>query len=377
MTEPYKRFRNFVAEVLEHEGALVEPIEPDGLEILLSSQLQETLRANEMMRFGFANELPNGAERLSLESDWLERLGNVLDGRGRNVRFILNVPSYPLTDPERILERGLTLQNAVYRFKNSQTAWTRYAIFLFRYTAISDEKRDGIIPLGVNLATGSTIDASVYELVGAVIGKEYESQKHLTPDAQLPNDWDKKRLKKLISRGLPPRVQSHLAQFLKGTQRRIERDLARLYEYYNSLRNEAWERMQKNAKDSAREQLRLDAAARDYESKVVDLKQKYALNVEVELSQTIELIMPVQRISLIIKRRKAERRIAIDWNPIVRKLEPPMCEWDFSSNTIRVVCDDALHISVPEAHAPCHQCQKDFCRVCNPTRCPKCHTDIP
>jgi hypothetical protein len=372
MSEPYRKFRNFVAQILEHEGALVEPIEPEGLEVLLPLQLQETLRAKEMMRFGFSNELPRGAERLSLESDWLERFGNVLDKRGRDVRFILDVPSYSLTDPERIIERGLTLQNAVYRLSKTQTAWTRYAVFLFHYTAISDEKREGIVPLCINLATKSTIDIFVQDFVAAIINEESKPEKFVPPDTKLPDDWDEKRLKKFVSRALPSRVQSHLTQFLQGTQRRIGRDLARLYDYYSSLRNEAWTRMQKGVKDSAREQLRIEAAARDYESKVVDLKQKYALNVEVELNQKFELIMPVQRIYLLVKRRKAERKIALDWNPLARKLEPPMCEWSFSPTTIRVVCDDALHITIPEAQAPCRECGKEFCRLCNSTKCPKC-----
>jgi hypothetical protein len=37
-------------------------------------------------------------------------------------------------------------------------AWTRYLIFDFRFAALSDEKRDGILRLGVNLATGALFD---------------------------------------------------------------------------------------------------------------------------------------------------------------------------------------------------------------------------
>jgi superfamily II DNA/RNA helicase len=29
-------------------------------------------------------------------------------------------------------------------------------------------------------------------------------------------------------------------------------------------------------------------------------------------------------------------------------------------------------ITIPEAQAPCRECGKEFCRLCNPTKCPKC-----
>ena len=37
--------------------------------------------------------------------------------------------------------------------------------------------------------------------------------------------------------------------------------------------------------------------------------------------------MPVQRFAVQIRRRKAERMIHLDWNPLARRLEPPACEF--------------------------------------------------
>ena len=123
---------------------------------------------------------------------------------------------------------------------------------------------------------------------------------------------------------------------------------------------------------AARERLRLEATAREYQAKVADLRQKYDLRVTVELSQTLELLSPVQRIELLVKRRKGERRVALDWNPLARRLDPPPCEWSYAADTARVVCDDALHLVSPAGHAPCAHCGKSYCRACRPLRCPKC-----
>ena len=84
------------------------------------------------------------------------------------------------------------------------------------------------------------------------------------------------------------------------------------------------------------------------------------------------LTSPVQRLELTIKRRKGERRVALDWHPLVRRLDPPPCEWSSTAEITRVVCDDALHLVSPAGHAPCAQCGKSYCRACQPRRCPKC-----
>ncbi len=372
MNDSSNRFRNFAARLLEHEGALVEPVEPQGLEAMLPGNLQQALRASEFLRLGFAAELPAGAERASLESDWLERFGRLLDERGRRLKFAASATVPPLGHVERMVEHNVVLQNAVYRLSQVEQAWTRYLIFIFRYTAISDEKRDGIIRFGFNLINGSAIDPMVDQLLAATLD-EGASETVTKPSAsQLPADWTAEKLKRTVRRAMPVRVRAHLGQFVNGMQRRLDRDLERVHEYFSGLREESWRKLKKQKGDAARERLRIEAAEREYQAKVADLKQKYDLRVNVELVQTLELISQVQRVTLVIKRRKGERKLALDWNPIARQLDPPPCEWSFIAEGPRVVCDDQLHIVSPAGHEPCPQCGREYCRVCSPRRCPKC-----
>src|SRR5262249_58214967 len=87
MTYSSNRFRNFATRLLEHEGALVEPVEPQGLEAMLPESLRRAIGAPEFLRLGFAGELPAGAERASLESDWLRKYGRLLCQSGRAFIF--------------------------------------------------------------------------------------------------------------------------------------------------------------------------------------------------------------------------------------------------------------------------------------------------
>jgi len=372
MTESSDRFRHFAGRLLEYGGALVERIEPEGLEAMLPDSLQQKLRAPEFLRLGFAAELPAGAERVSLESDWLEKFERLLDADGRRLRFAVNAELLPSSSIERSVERAVELQNAVYRLSKIEPAWTRYLILIFRYTAISDEKREGVIKLGFNLAQGSAIDPFVDQLLRAALDEQTTEAVTKPAMAQLPADWTAERLKTAAPRALPGRVRAHLGQFVNGMQRRLDRDLERVHEYYEGLRQEALRKLKKQNVDSARERLRLEAAAREHQAKVADLKQKYDLRISVELSQTLEIISPVQRATLLIKRRKGERNLPLDWNPAARRLEPLPCEWSYAAEGPRVVCDDALHLVTPEGHAHCRKCGRGFCRACSPRRCPKC-----
>jgi predicted RNA-binding Zn-ribbon protein involved in translation (DUF1610 family) len=94
--------------------------------------------------------------------------------------------------------------------------------------------------------------------------------------------------------------------------------------------------------------------------------------VTLEWVQTLELVMPVQRFAVLIKRRKGERLLTLDWNPLARRLEQAPCEYSYTWERPREVCDEALHLLSPAAHGPCPQCGRVYCRVCHPGKCPKC-----
>jgi hypothetical protein len=375
MSQSSSSFRDFAAHLLDYEGALVERIEPEGLEVLAPAPLARDLRIPELARFGFAAELPSNAERVGLESDWLERFGHLLGERGQTARVTFPVALPGQINAERIVEHAVSLQNAVYRVTSVAPAWTRYLIMLFRVTAFSDEKRDGIIKLGFNLANGSTIDSFVDGLVSSAI-ETADTRDTPPPLSELPPGWTQTQLQSRVARALPERIDAQLAPFLNGMQRRLDRDLRRVHDYFTDLRGESLQRMQKHLAveaEAARERSRLEAIGREYHAKVIDLQQKYALRVDVAWTQTLEVVMPVHRIAILNKRRKGERKLALDWNPLARKLDIPLCEYSYTRSTPRMVCDERLHLTSPVAQAPCAGCLKPYCRVCHPRQCPKCH----
>jgi hypothetical protein len=375
--------RDFVADMLESEGAAIEPIEPDGLEVLASERLRAAMGWPEFARLGFAATLPVGAIPIGLEGDWLDRFGALLGERGRFAERQLVVAGNIVapSDPQRLLDRALDLPNAVCRLHDAKPTWTRCLLFAFRYTAISDEKREGLVWLGFNQGTGAVIDGDFLRrlrthLAGVVDWQVPE------PDTRRAAGvaWDAATVTARIERLVEHHVRLDLEPFLNTMRRRLDRDRGRIHAYHDDLRRTAQVKLaalasasgEKAEADRKRETLRIAAIEREYAAKLDDLRHNYDLRVTVDWVQGLTLFAPVHRYDVLIKRRKGQRTMRIDWHPAIRMIEPPPSDWGLGVGRVRLVCDDHLHLTDPSGQAPCPSCGKAWCRACHSAACPRC-----
>ncbi len=215
------------------------------------------------------------------------------------------------------------------------------------------------------------------------------SRLELEPAWETPGDavraaagpgWDAASLTARVKPLLDAQVRAELVPFLTAMRRRLERDRNRIHAYHDDLRRAALRKLailegatgEKAEADRKRETMRAAPIEREYHAKLDDLRNNYALRVSVEWVQTLELYMPVQRLEVIIRRRKGERLIHLDWHPLLRSAEPPLCEWGTGASQTRLVCDEKLHLVEPEGLAPCPTCGKVWCRACHLDGCPHC-----
>jgi hypothetical protein len=369
--------RDFVADVLDSEGALVEPIEPDGLEVLSPPPLRAAMQWPELTRLGFGADLPAGATAVGLDGDWLERFGALLGARGSwSARMLAPRPAPPLGDPERLVERALDLPNAIWRLVAVTPAWTRCLLLAFRYTAVSDEQREGIVWLGLNQTTGGGLSEITPKLRVALADESDWLAPTLEARRTAGAGVDPASLTARVRPLLDQAVRREIDLFLRAMRRRLDRDGTRVHRYHDDLRAVALKKLRaagaKGETDRRRETLRVAAIEREYAAKLDDLKRNYALAVTTRFVQGLELIAPVQRFDVLIRRRKGERRIALDWHSPVRAMDAPPSDAGPCLGRTRLVCDDALHLTDPPAQGPCAGCGKAFCRACHPAQCPRC-----
>jgi hypothetical protein len=372
--------RDFVADLLERKGAAVEALDPDGLEVLAPAPLQKAMGWPELARLGFGTERTHSAIPIGLEGDWLDRFGALLGDEGRwNEREMRPAVAVPApSDPERVLDRALDLPNAVWRFQGMTATWTRCLMLAFRYTAVSDEKREGLIWLGFNLGTGAVVSDILARLRPALAQMpDWQAPDPATTLAAGPG-WSAATLAARVRPLLDQQVRDSMEAFLRAMRRRLERDRNRVHAYHDDLRSSSLKRLaalvraEGDRADRRRETLRVEAIEREYRAKLDDLRHNYALRVTVEWVQALDLYMPVQRFDVLIRRRKSERVVRLDWHPLVKTAERPLCEAGLGLDRVRLVCDDKLHLTEPAGQAPCPSCGKPFCRACSPAACPRC-----
>lgn len=374
--------RDFVSEVLELEGSAVDAVEPDGLEVLAPEPLCTAMGWPELVRLGFGAELSAGATAIGFEGDWLDRFGALLGDRGRWAERQFVLPGQPprISDPERLIDHAIDFPNAVWRLQEVSAAWTRCLLLAFRYTAVSDEKREGLFWLGFNQGTGAVIDDFTPRL-RALLAANAEWQ---VPDPEVRRaagpGWDAPALDARVPPLLKHRVRFEVEPFLRTMRRRLDRDRNRIHEYHNDLHLVAQKKLaalagsagEKADNDRKREKLRIAAIEREYAAKLGDLRHNYALRVSVEWVQGLELFVPVQRFEVLVKRRKGEKTMRLDWHPAVRLMEPAPSDWGLGIGRSRLVCDDQLHITDPAGQSPCPSCGRAWCRACRPTACRRC-----
>jgi len=374
--------RDFVSEVLEMEGSAVEAVEPDGLEVLAPGPLRTAMGWPELVRLGFGAELPAGATAVGFEGDWLDRFGALLGDRGRwaERQFVLPGPPPRIHDPARLLDHAIEFPNAVWRLQEVSAAWTRCLLLAFRYTAVSDEKREGLVWLAFNQGTGAVIDAFAPRL-RSLLAADAEWQ---VPDPEVRRAagpaWDASGLDGRAKPLIKHSVRNEVEPFLRTMRRRLDRDRNRIHQYHSDLHLLAQKKLaalagsagEKAENDRKREMLRVAAIEREYAAKLGDLRHNYALRVSVEWVQGLELFVPVQRFQVLVKRRKGEKLMRLDWHPSVRLMEPPPSDWGLGIGRSRLVCDDQLHITDPAGQSPCPSYGRAWCRACHPTACPRC-----
>ncbi|MFH1574427.1 MAG: hypothetical protein ABIG68_10610 [Acidobacteriota bacterium] len=371
--------RDILARTLAAQGALVEPIDPDGLEICAPAHLQEALPLPEWSRVGFGPILPDQAIRISFESEWAQRLIGLLGERGTHVTFELPPAEAPAAfgDLERELARAFILDNATYRLREMVPARSCYLLLVFHVTSTSDDKREDILHLCINESNGAVANHLTEALVAGLRGGAFSAG----PDpiqAELPLAFTGSRARELSERLLPTLIRSRLAPFLAGMERRMSRDLDRLHVYYSALYSEEAarieDRMRKGGDAAALEgeQMRLQAVEREYDAKVADLDRKYSMNVEVRLTQAVRAHLPVFRADIALLRRKGIRKLHLDWAALAKGFELLPCEACGSTPKTYSVCDDKLHCLCPPCLSACPACAKQFCRACHPEKCPRC-----
>ena len=376
--------RDFVADMLESEGAAIEPVEPDGLEVLAPEPAARRPWAGRNLRGSdLAPRCPRGRSRSDSKAT----------GSTASVPFWASVAASP--------SGSSSLPTMSRRRAIRSACSTARSICPTQSGACMTPNRRGHAASCLRSATPPSPTKSARDWSGSASTRVRARSWTTTfcggsarclasvVDWQVP-DPDTRRaagvawVAATVTARVEPLVEHHvrldLEPFLNAMRRRLDRDRGRVHAYHDDLRRTAQLKLaalgsasgEKAEADRKRETLRIAAIEREYAAKLDDLRHNYDLRVTVDWVQGLTLFAPVHRYDVLIKRRKGERTMRIDWHPAIRMIEPPPSDWGLGIGRARLVCDDHLHLTDPSGQAPCPSCGKAWCRACHSAACPRC-----
>lgn len=356
-----------IERILTLSGGLVEPTGDGALEVIAPTALAGALKLPEHVTI-YTDPLtaPQGGLVLSYTPELLEQLSAVLDHRGLLAQCILQGLYLKSSGVRVAAEGAFTVLNGIGSVDDYHEEMIPYVVCHFHYTALSDERTEGIVSSAINEFSGGTAtDLSMVLLSQLSTARPGGLSAHGKPFAQVY---------RVACRSAQERVEYELAPFRRSLSRRLERDVSRVRDYYEVLVTEIERKIdRKSLKGSEKdaEEERIRAIRVELSRKALDVQERYAMEVKVCFINAVRIYVPALVVQYSVQRRRSARSIPLIWSPLRKDFEDIICEGCEKGVRSFFLCDEHLHV-VCAGCFRCLQCGKTSCQACHRTRCPKC-----
>ena len=368
---------DFTRRLLSREGALIERDDQD-LVAVMPAALAAVLEAAEYQRIAFDPRVAApGALVVDYGSPILDRFEALVEGLGRAaVAPALRLPLKPI-DAEAALSAAVTVTNGIVRDCRAESGHAQYVGFFVEHELLADERVSGLTDLWVNTTMGSV--PRFADVLRTLLAEDQDRWPDAGADREGAADIAVAIASAWSHGAVAARraVEDRLREAIDSLRRRRDRDFVRLREYYQAIDGEIRRRASRalaKGDDTAvkAEATRLEATARAYQGRVVDLVDRYRARVRIRPLAALVLTSPVHVLTARLHRRSASRPVTVAWNPIDRAVEPPCCEACGVGAPVVTLCDERVHLLCSTCARACETCGRFYCRACH-ARCPRQH----
>jgi len=396
-----RRLPEVTSAILTSCGAVMEEKDGDRIEFLATKELSEKLNIPE---YGTLEFTPNASGEKSItasyDSDFFKSIEGLFTVKGRTIAVTYPTHKYHVEKLTKTVAKKMPFSNATFRFKNTENKTIRYTLFCFKYIAISDERKEGMLSLILNEVNNSIM----------ISGKDIDEILEKLKESDIKSEKLEKSIELLQSACSAAAMitKEKLSDFIKSLERRLNLDIKKGHEYYEILKEETRKAIEKKVVSDGlssveakniRRQLekdsetnvenikkirakdingvnklldKLEAIDGEQKWKIHDLTSKYALSIQIDPISIINIETKSTIFWINIKRRLLTREFPLTYNPITRKIDPLPCESCFYPSGTYYVCDKKLHIVCSNCFKKCPHCEKYYCKACYKNKCPKC-----
>ncbi len=344
-----KALIQFAYRFLENQGAVLQRND-NGFEVLMPRELSEVLGTGEHIDI-CGQDLPKeGAYSINYGSLLLERMVSRACRDITVLAYRFEVDYLKKEGFERLINENFIFSNSAGKIENQAEIRASYIFLTCRYTAQSDEQKQGLVNLVFNMETG----AGIPEMAGLI----FASGKNFTrTDKVLLKDKHLERIMKYVKGQLKFLLIEELKPFYETMARRFRRDSLNLEEYYTALEKE----MKKNLKrhslseklvEERQQKIRLLPA--ELERKRNDLFKKYSIRVNIEPCAAVVINTPAVKViyNIIGKDRNS---VSFTYNPVTMALDPVVCQ-GCKRSTHNIYFCGSRHLLCPACSSKCPLC---------------------
>lgn len=360
--------------ILSHYGAVFSEAKENTCEYLAPEDLAQALHIPDYGKLSFGYGISQEKTIAAFyDSDFFKTLEQFLFDKGRIAQAVY--PSIPVNTARvsQMISQTIGFSNAAVRLKAEETKTISYLLLLCKYLAFSDDQQEGFLPILMN-----TGNSSISFPPPKSMDDLWEKLQDSCPSPFIfePTSMILQMTRACAAAQIA--LREELRDFHKSLEKRLSRDIKRVYEYYGTLQAETkkiLEKQEKNPENGQnREKLlnKLQAVKAEQAWKIQDVISKYALNISVQPVAVLRIETLSTFFGIEIRRRLNSRSLALTWNPLLKQLDPLCCEGCFFSGGNYSVCDDHLHILCEQCCKICSQCGRKYCGVCCKNVCPRC-----
>lgn len=368
---------DFILDFCNAQDALVERPAFGLIDVLLPEETATRLNVDPFLRLASDEEIAAAhpdALHLTYGHPLVEQMIEAAMEQGFAVRWYINDVRLQKRDLFELIKTETTFPNAwVLPVKQAlpQSRLHYYVRFNFKVTFVSDEKREELASVLMDLNQGTHARALEEAGFPAMLEQEYDQRR--MSEAELA--WrpgvpplSEESLTELLSRAaqvLEAKLQPRLALLQRRAARRLELDLARLHDYYDQTEADLSRRLARAIDEGRRRGLeeKLDFVRADREHKLADVRAKHRLRVVLHLINLALIAQPKLALPIQVENRHASARPSFVYDPLLHRLEPHRCDVCGQPNLRLHLCANG-HLACDEHTLHCSMCKREYCQLC-------------
>ena len=334
---------SFVCKFLEEKGALIEAGDKT-IDLLLPDSLAAALGIEEYISVAPGSDpCASPGERtlypIHFGAALLEKISAMAGSNPRLVEIALAFDYLKKGGYQTLINEQFEFYKATGTVSGFGKVKTHYIILTCRYIAQSDEEKEGLVDLAVNMENGAVVPGMVAKISYA----EKEYKKNISHNY---TKEDINRIIKLADIYLSDAVEQELFEFKKSMSRRFARDASSLDDYYRALGREMEESL---ARTGLSERLRHERAEKialipeELAAKQRDLLNKYSIRVKVSLAAVMAITTPGIKVLFNAASGREKKAISMTYNPVTKSMDPLVCE-TCGQSMYRIAFSKDLHL---------------------------------